>query len=287
MDKVKNAIDALKIASESSLEHYGEKLLIAYSGGKDSDVLATLCVQGRIDCEFVHSLTTADAPQTVMHVKRVFRELELLGYKCHIKHPYYKGAPTSMWKLIQAKGFPPTRLARYCCSVLKENAGSRRVMALGVRSAESSMRKARDVFEIISRDKAKRGKWNLEDASDAIRFAKELPPVFDCNLVAAMKRKGRITVNPLFDWTDEEVWQFIESESISTCELYKLGSKRVGCICCPFGGYAKMRKDGEDFPEYKRAYIRAFDKMVEKRISDGKPCTWSNGEDVWHWWVND
>ncbi|EOS27650.1 hypothetical protein C806_00097 [Lachnospiraceae bacterium 3-1] len=39
MDLEHRAIERLKIASEMSLNHYGEQLVCTYSGGKDSDVM--------------------------------------------------------------------------------------------------------------------------------------------------------------------------------------------------------------------------------------------------------
>lgn len=281
------AIKSLRLAAQASREYYGEPLLVAYSGGKDSDVLAKLCEIGKVDCEFVHSLTTADAPQTVAHVKRTFARLERAGYKCKLQLPRYKGERTTMWKLIPLKGYPPTRLARYCCDYLKETSGKHRMCALGVRADESSARKARGEFEVLFRDKAKRGNWDYSAASEAIESARELPEVFDCNLVTNMKRRGDTAVNPLIAWTEADVWDFLHDTRTDVCDLYSMGYKRVGCILCPLGGYASMQREGADFPKYRRAYIRAFDKMIEKRKQDGKKCDWESGEEVYHWWVRD
>lgn len=46
-----------------------------------------------------------------------------------------------MWQLIEKNKMPPTRLARYCCSELKEKGGKGRVKVTGVRWAESINRK--------------------------------------------------------------------------------------------------------------------------------------------------
>ena len=62
----------------------------------------------------------------------------------------------TMWSLIPQKLMPPTRVVRYCCSVLKEQGGKGRMITTGVRWAESAKRrKNRGIYEkqsaVISR----------------------------------------------------------------------------------------------------------------------------------------
>lgn len=40
---------------------------LAYSGGKDSDVILRLAKLAHIDCEIVHNCTTIDPPGTIRH----------------------------------------------------------------------------------------------------------------------------------------------------------------------------------------------------------------------------
>ena len=62
------AIERLKAASDMSLRLYKQPLVITYSGGKGSDVLLHLAETSGIQFEVLHSLTTADAPQTAYHI---------------------------------------------------------------------------------------------------------------------------------------------------------------------------------------------------------------------------
>lgn len=41
------------------------------------------------------------------------------------------------------------------------------------------------------------------------------------------------------------------------------------------------------YPTYRRAYIRAFDKMVEERKKRGLNVVWRDGEKVMEWWLSD
>ena len=134
MDLEQKAIERLKSASDMSLRLYKQPLVITYSGGKDSDVLLHLAEASGIQFEVLHSLTTADAPQTVYHVRDTFHRLENKGIKCTVdKHVQPDGSRITMWNLIPRKLMPPTRVVRYCCAVLKEGGGKDRFIATGVR----------------------------------------------------------------------------------------------------------------------------------------------------------
>lgn len=142
------AIERLQAASEMSLHAYGLPLVITDSGGKDSSVCKELALRSGIPFEIIHNHTTADAPETVWFVRQEAKRFEQLGIKYTINMPTYKGKRTSMWNLIPQKLMPPTRLVRYCCSVLKETGGAGRFIATGVRWAESVNRKnSRGIYE--------------------------------------------------------------------------------------------------------------------------------------------
>lgn len=278
MDKEKKAIERIKIASEMSLHHYKKPLVCTYSGGKDSDVLLELFKRSGIPFEVHNSHTTADAPQTVRHIQKVFRGLESEWIKCEIEMPTYKGEPTSMWKLIPEKLMPPTRLVRYCCSVLKETGCANRYVATGVRWDESTYRANRGEFEKIGHTKKETEKFStvmLMNDNVSSRRMTEL-----------CMQKNKMVVNPIIDWTHSDIWDFIDSEHIETCELYHCGYDRVGCIGCPMTG-KRMRREFEDFLEYKKLYIHAFERMLKERERRGKENTWKTGEDVFAWWIGD
>lgn len=251
-DLEQTAMERLRIASEMSLRLYKQPLVITYSGGKDSDVLLHLAGKSGIPYEVLHSLTTADAPETVYHVKNTFRKLEIEGVKCTIDmHKRPDGTNVTMWNLIPRKLMPPTRLLRYCCAELKETSGRGRWIATGVRWAESAKRKQRGVMETIHRDKAKR--LILMDDNDENRMLME-----NCQM------KGTRTVNPIIDWKDPDSLGYCSTEKITMNPLYECGWERVGCIGCPMAGkhrYAQFKR----YPKIKSAYVRAFDRMLAER----------------------
>lgn len=103
-------------------------------------------------------------------------------------------------------------------------------------------------------------------------------------------RTGKVLVNPIIDWTDSDVWEFIKAYHVPYCSLYDEGCKRLGCIGCPLGGYAAQKKEFERWPVYRKLYIRAFDDMLTARKRSGKNnhhSLWKNGEGVFRWWTGE
>ena len=278
MDLEQSAFEALRFASAQSLKLYKQPLVITYSGGKDSDVLLHLAGKSGIPYEVLHSLTTADAPETVWHVRETFRRLELANVKCTIDtHRTPDGGNATMWNLSPRKLMPPTRIKRYCCEVLKENGGRGRFIATGVRWDESSRRKnSRGVIEVSHRDKNKR--LILMDDNDEARMQFET-----CQL------KGQRTVNPIIGWSTADMWDYVAMEHIPMNPLYGCGHTRVGCIGCPLASKRARIEEFIIWPKYKQAYIRAFDRMLEERHRRGKMAggmRWGEtGVDVFHWWM--
>lgn len=280
MDKEQKAILRLREAARMSQQLYEKPLLLTYSGGKDSDVELGLALKSGIDFEVVHSHTTADMPETVYHVRKKFRELELRGIKCDIAYPIYNRKPVSMWTLIPQKRLPPTHLMRYCCSVLKETAGKGRFIATGVRRAESRNRSDRESFEILGKNK-----------SDAVRLPDEV--FMDDNgeqrrLFETCKLKSKRTVNPIIDWTDNDVWDYIGSENIMVNPKYCDGYSRIGCVGCPLAAKKVRWRNFADYPIYQKNYIRAFGRMLQARKAAGllEPKQgWKTGTDVFNWWI--
>lgn len=278
MDKEHQAIERLKEAALMSERIYKKPLIVTTSGGKDSSVCVELAQRAGIDFEVEHNHTTADAPETVYFVRKEFKRLENKEITCRINYPVYKGKRTSMWDLILQKQIPPTRLVRYCCSILKEGGGKGRFITTGVRWSESLKRKEkRGIFENNTSNISKR--VILKNDNDDKRMLFE-----SCNI------KAMRICNPIIDWTDDDVWGFLNAEKVPVNPVYCEGFKRVGCIGCPLAGKSRY-KEFARWPAYENMYIRTFDRMIKARIEAGKiDGTWrmgTTGKDVFHWWMED
>ena len=273
-DLEKRAIERLKIGAEMSEQYYKKPLMITYSGGKDSDICVELAIRSGINFEVHNSHTTADAPETVRYIRQRFKEWESKGIKCEISKPMYQGKRTSMWDLIVKKGMPPSRLMRYCCAVLKETAGKNRAISTGVRRAESAKRSNRGIYESITSKIS--DKIILNNDNDDRR-----------QVIERCEMKGKTVINPIIDWKDSDVWEYICSEKLTVNPLYQCGFNRVGCVGCPMAG-KKRYTEFRIYPKYKQMYIHAFDRMLEARKAKGKyDPDWNSGYDVFQWWMEE
>ena len=274
MDLEQKAIERIRTASEMSLRLYEKPLVITDSGGKDSLVCRELVRRSGIPYEVVHNLTTADAPETVYYVRDTFRRLEEQGLPCTVHKPVYKGKRITMWSLIPLKQMPPTRVQRYCCQVLKEESLKDRFIITGVRWSESVKRmNTRGVYESLTSDIKK--KFILMNDNDEKRALFE-----SCTL------KGKRVCNPIIDWTNRDVWDFLRSERLKVNPLYERGFFRVGCIGCPMAGKQRWR-EFRLYPAYKQAYLRAFTRMLDAIQTRGGSTTWKGAQDVFDWWMED
>lgn len=305
--KIEDSKDVLKLASEMSKEYYHAPLIITYSGGKDSDVLLQLAIEclEPSDFEVLNSHTTLDAPETVYYIRDRFKELAEMGIKATVHYPHYPdGRFMSIWSLIVDKQMPPTRFVRFCCDKLKETSTPNRFVAVGVRESESIGRRGRDSFATSGKTKAEHFHYSVEHIKEVFEDDKsrrseggvENPNevgVYDCMFIAKAKNNDDLICNPIYKWTDSEVWQFIHERGMKYNPLYDKGFTRVGCIGCPLS--TKQVHELEMYPKYKEQFIRTFDKMIEKRRQNGKDDVsnkyglhkWTDGEAVYKWWIND
>lgn len=281
INKVDIAIQRIKLADLAD-----EPLYVCYSGGKDSKVIRRLVEMAGVDYELHYNMTTVDHPSIVRELiddKEVFIE----------KPRYEDGRQITMWNLIVKKKMPPTRIGRYCCEELKESGGARRLCVTGVRKDESVNRYLNGGEAKVLNGKAvKKFAGRIEAEIEYKETPKggiimNLDNDENRRIIELCYRKHKTLINPITDWTNDDVWEFSRAENIKQSDLYVQNGgsyRRLGCIGCPMATVKEREKEFEDYPKIKEQYIRTFDKMLEQQKQKGK-AGWENGEDVFNWWM--
>lgn len=258
-DKVQTAIERLRVFEPE------DGYYLAFSGGKDSQCIYHLAEMAGVKFDAHYRITSVDPPELVRFIKTQYPDV-------HLDYPRDKdGKVITMWNLIPRKLMPPTRLVRYCCDKLKESGGKGRVVVTGVRWDESVRRKnTRGPVEVQSKKAAKiaveNGADYREDGKGGIILNLDNAP--ERRTVEQCFRTHKTIVNPIIDWLDEDVWEFLNDVAkVPHCCLYDQGYTRLGCIGCPMSH--NRERELESYPKHKAAYLRAFGRMLAERDARG------------------
>ena len=255
VDKVQKAIDRIRVFEPP------DGYMLAFSGGKDSQCAYHLAKDAGVKFEAHFHLTTVDPPEVIYFVRD------------HYPDVIFDYPETTMWDLIVREKIPPTRRIRYCCEAFKEGCGMGRTIITGVRWAESTRRKHnRSLLELNAYSHEK---IMLNNDNDEARRMFETCPM-----------KGKHILNPIIDFTAEDVWEYLNSRNIPHCCLYDEHFRRIGCIGCPMSGPQGMLRAFERWPQYYDSYLRTFDRMLKARIQSGlKSEFWPDAQAVMDWWI--
>ena len=162
VDKVKIAIERLRMFEPEALRKHPEGYYVGDSGGKDSCVIVRLSEMANVKHRAYHNLTTIDPPEIIHFIREHHPDTVIEKPKV----PFF----TEMVK----RGFP-MRQARWCCGDYKERGGHDRLIVTGVRWDESARRKnSRRMNETCYKDKTKNYlnviiDWTDQDVWDFIK----------------------------------------------------------------------------------------------------------------------
>lgn len=247
-DKEQVAIDRIrKFDPYAPTINKMKKYILPFSGGKDSLVVFTLACMADVHFEAMHA-PTIEFGETMKYIRKEFgtwvKQVPPKHFTSRAK-PKFQGKAKTMFNLIASRKIPPTRVNPYCCSDLKENVGEvGDILLLGVRAEESNTRQSRGIVTF----------W-----------------------------KGKTCINPIVDWTEAEVWEFIRRYDLPYNERYDQGYDRVGCPGCPKS--KNQKRELEENPKWKNWYLTAFKHMLENLDTD--QCEWKTPEDVYKWWIGE
>lgn len=262
--KVEVAYERFKWAAKEAERLFDMPLVVQYSGGKDSDVILQLAKESGVPFRVTHNLTTADPPDNVYYIRRVFAAIREEGIEAKINVP-----KRSLWRIMRETLVIPSRIMRVCCRELKERKmPDAPYIVTGVRWAESAGRRAKSGIAMIhtasahtrggEQAAAAAGLLTTDDASSRRLFEQ-------CQM------RGVRVLNPIIDWSDDDVWSYLRDRGIEGNPLYKEGWTRIGCVGCPLARRHAMELAFARYPKLYKAWHDAVEYVITRRKEIGNP----------------
>lgn len=156
---------------------------------------------------------------------------------------------TSFVKQVGKRGLP-FRSTRWCCGDYKDRIFTGKTKLLGVRHDERRISGAVGLTRI-------------------------------CN------RTGETAIQPLWNWSNEDIWTYIHQRELPYCSLYDEGWTRIGCMCCPFASYTEKLQNYKRWP----GLFHAIQRNVSRRwwtywLPTNSPVTtrFRGPDDLYWWW---
>lgn len=263
------AVKFIRNAERLALQMDERGFYVAFSGGKDSQVMLKLVQMAGVKYHAEMQVSTVDPPQLIRFVRK--------------HYPYVKlNMPEmNMRALIVKKKMLPTRSIRFCCDYFKEQVGAGTVTCTGIRREESTQRAKRHPVEVLGQ----KGKgYEIKDGQLwEDRGGEQLFEMDSEQKVYCVGGKDKVVIAPIFHWTNADVWDFIRAHKMPYCELYDMGFYRIGCVLCPMSNAKDKYREKKQFPNIaKGVYIRAIRELMAEGLFDN----FKTPEDVFEWWIS-
>lgn len=253
--KMEQSVALIRKAEKLALRYDAEEgFWLAFSGGKDSQALYHIVELAGVNFKAHFSPTTVDPPQLIRFIRKNYPEVE------------FGKVEKSMYQMAKEKGVVPTRRLRWCCAEFKESAGAGKVTLTGIRKQESPKRAKRKEVEVSGHKFAGEigefQQWSEETIRKKYKninqdeFTRDKQEEVRC-----INGKDSIIVNPMLEWTDANVWEFLNKVcEVPHCELYDppYNQHRIGCILCPMSGAKQHARDIELWPHAKERWLSVF-----------------------------
>ena len=205
------------------------KVIVSFSGGKDS-LASLLWVRNNLTKDFITVFcdTGWEHPLTYKYIEEVQEQLGL--NLITVKSKKFNG----MVDLTKKKSRWPSSQRRFCTSELKtipmidyilDEVNDDVLIIQGIRAAESAKRaemsKQCTYFKYYvqpyGKDKNGKDKYHTYRRKDVLAFR---------------KKYADDLLRPVFDWSAQQVIDYILENGIQPNPLYRMGYKRVGCFPC-------------------------------------------------------
>lgn len=231
------AMDFIKQKYEEYQKRDVARFVVAFSGGKDSQV--TLDLVSRV---IPHEKFTTVFTNTGMELPCTIDLIQITEKFYQKKYPDFKIVQAlsekpaiDMWK----KYGPPSRMNRWCCSVLKTALFGREMKKLLNVNSQPYM----VVFEGVRNDESsKRASYN--------------------RVGEGVKHVKLINCRPVLKWNLTEIYLYLYKNNIQINPAYTLGLTRVGCGVCPFASDWSEYVIRKRYPRIAEEYIGVIENMA-------------------------
>ena len=221
------------------------KVAVGFSGGKDSQVVYDLCKRAGIKfvAYFNHCF---ESSTTLRFIKEYYPEViwrrdVKVGFIANIR--------------LNHSGMLPTVTSAYCCENYKHNPKyTDACKILGIRKFESRKRANRTALMVKNKTQLKKMKSLVSEY-----FHEQ------CQSVGA---NNILTLHPIIDWTDKEVWEYIHKHKLPINPEYK-ENKRIGCLVCPKANFTSNYKALLKYPKLIDCFIKARDHITQDWVITG------------------
>ncbi|MCL1933558.1 MAG: phosphoadenosine phosphosulfate reductase family protein [Candidatus Azobacteroides sp.] len=234
------------------------KTIVTFSGGKDS-LASLLWIRNNFTKNFttVFCDTGWESPITYQYINEIADKLQL--DLVTLKSKKYDG----MIDLARSKKRFPSVKSRFCTSELKsipvidyllDVVKDDFVFIQGIRKAESKSRaKMTSQCNYFKYYLENRITGNGKSVHDTYRRKEVLEY---CN------RYATDILRPVFDWTAQQVIDYILENGLEPNPLYKTGFKRVGCFPCIMSANPEIYRITQRFPE-RITEIAEYEKKIK------------------------
>lgn len=232
------AMDFIKDMYESYKDKNISGYVVAFSGGKDSQVILDLVsrVIPAGNYRVVFTNTGMELPCTIDTVEETRTFYKEKYPEFTLEHAKSDKKAIELWKSYG----PPSRMNRWCCSVLKTALFGRKMKELLKTEAQPKL----VVFEGVRNDEsARRSSYG--------------------RVGEGVKHVNLISCRAILKWNVSEIYLYMYKNNVKINPAYTMGLTRVGCGVCPFASDWSEYVIRKRYPEVAKSYISVIEDMAK------------------------
>lgn len=239
--------EAFSFIQEEARKYNALDILVSFSGGKDSTVVADLVKRALSNANQIHIFgdTTLEFPTTYEYVERYRKE----NPKTILRTA--KNKDQNFYDVCADIG-PPARMMRWCCTMFKTGPITKTIEQI------FKGKKILSFYGVRKNESVSRSKYDRVSNDESVKIQRQ------------------VVASPIFNWYDVDIWLYILTNNIDFNDAYRLGYDRVGCWCCPnnseraqFLAQIYMPEQSKKWRDYLISFANKIGKPDAENYVDG------------------